>query len=68
MPWKETSAMGERVEFIAAVLEGDETFVELYERFGISRKQGFKWKSGTSRAVSKVSRSSHERLIHVLTR
>ena len=36
--------MDERVKFVAAMLEGDETFVELCERFGISRKQGYKWK------------------------
>ena len=40
MPWMETSPMDERVKFVAAMLEGDETFVELCERFGISRKQG----------------------------
>jgi transposase InsO family protein len=36
--------MNERVRFVAAMLEGEETFVELCERFGISRKQGYKWK------------------------
>ena len=29
MPWKETSPMNERVEFVAAMLGAEETFVEL---------------------------------------
>jgi len=44
MPWKETSPMNERIKFIAAMLEAEESFLELCERFGISRKQGYKWK------------------------
>jgi transposase-like protein len=44
MPWKETSPVNERVKFIAAFLEGEENFSELCERFGISRKQGYKWR------------------------
>ena len=44
MPWKETSPVNERVKFIAAFLEGSENFSELCERFGISRKQGYKWR------------------------
>jgi hypothetical protein len=38
MPWKETSPMNERVKFVAAMLEAEETFGEICERFGISRK------------------------------
>ena len=44
MPWNETSPMNERIKFIAAFLEGNENFTELCERFGISRKQGYKWR------------------------
>ena len=44
MPWKEMSPMSERVKFVAAMLEGEESFTELCERFGISRKQGYQWK------------------------
>lgn len=36
--------MNERVKFVAAMLEAEETFSNLCERFGISRKQGYKWK------------------------
>lgn len=35
--------MSERVKFIASHLEAEDTFTELCERFGISRKQGYKW-------------------------
>jgi putative transposase len=44
MPWQDTSPMNERVKFVAGMLEGSESFTELCERFGISRKQGYKWK------------------------
>ena len=33
--------MDERVKFMAAMLEAEESFLELCERFGISRKQGY---------------------------
>ncbi|MES1173378.1 MAG: IS481 family transposase [Myxococcales bacterium] len=36
--------MNERVRFVAAMLAGEDSFTELCERFGISRKQGYKWK------------------------
>ena len=52
--------MNERVKFVAAVLEAEETFGELCERFGISRKQGYKWKewyeAGGVRALENRSR------------
>jgi transposase InsO family protein len=44
MPWKETSPVNERVKFVAALLEGDASFTEICEHFGISRKQGYKWR------------------------
>jgi transposase InsO family protein len=44
MPWKDTSPVNERMKFIAAWLEDSENFSELCERFGISRKQGYKWR------------------------
>ena len=43
MPWKETRPVDERVRFIAAINESDETFAALCRRFGISRKTGYKW-------------------------
>lgn len=43
MPWEETNGMNERVKFIASYLESAETFTALCERFGVSRKSGYKW-------------------------
>lgn len=43
MPWKETCTMKERQQFIDAWLSQRFTVVELCERFGISRKTGYKW-------------------------
>jgi transposase InsO family protein len=43
MLWTETEPMNERVKFIAAYLEGDETFTDLCGQFGVSRKTGYKW-------------------------
>lgn len=53
--------MNERVKFIAGFLEGNENFSELCERFGISRKQGYKWReryeSGGVEALNDRSRA-----------
>jgi transposase InsO family protein len=43
MPWEETDSGTERLKFIAAFLEGEETFTELCSQFWISRKTGYKW-------------------------
>lgn len=43
MPWKAICSMDERVHFVSLVNEPDETFTVLCERFGISRKTGYKW-------------------------
>jgi putative transposase len=46
MPWKETRAVDERTQFIAAVLEDPRgNFTRLCARFGISRNKGYKWVS-----------------------
>ncbi len=41
MPWKECSAVEERLRFVARLLEG-ETMTDLAREFGISRKTGYK--------------------------
>jgi len=41
MPWKERTAMEERLRFVAQILEG-EPMTEACRRFGISRKTGYK--------------------------
>ena len=43
MPWTETDPMTERHNFILALDEGLLSMTELCERFGISRKTGYKW-------------------------
>ena len=43
MPWRETCTMDERLKFMAAWLEGEESRSSLCERHGISRKTGYKW-------------------------
>jgi len=42
MPWNETDPVNERVKFVAAHESGRETMTELCQRFGISRKTGYK--------------------------
>jgi transposase InsO family protein len=41
MPWKESSAMDERLRFVARLLEG-EAMSDVCREFGISRKTGYK--------------------------
>lgn len=43
MGWRETGIMEERLRFVAACLEGEETMTELCAAYGISRKTGYKW-------------------------
>lgn len=42
MPWRETSAMENRLRFVARLLEG-EGMSEVYRDFGISRETGDKF-------------------------
>ncbi len=41
MPWKESSAMEERLRFVARLIEG-EAMTDLCREFGVSRKTGYK--------------------------
>ena len=41
MPWKECSAVEERLRFVARLLDG-EAMTDLAREFGISRKTGYK--------------------------
>ncbi len=45
MPWKETCVMDQRMGFIVACSEGEESMATLCRHFGISRKTGHKWLS-----------------------
>src|SRR5213595_3272565 len=44
MPWKECSTMTLRQEFLALAEQRGVNFSQLCERFGISRKTGYKWR------------------------
>jgi transposase InsO family protein len=41
--WRETGIMDERLKFVVECLRNEETMTALCERFGISRKTGYKW-------------------------
>jgi len=43
MPWKEEMPMDQRVRFIADVQHGGQSMTELCDRYGVSRKTGYKW-------------------------
>jgi putative transposase len=43
MPWSETSPMDERFQFVADVRRAHESMTALCDRYGISRKTGYKW-------------------------
>lgn len=43
MGWMETCAVDERMRFVMAVEERDETFAAVCRRFGVSRKSGYRW-------------------------
>src|SRR2546428_11368818 len=43
MPWAETEPMKERMRFIADAERGLYSITELCERYGISRRTGYKW-------------------------
>ena len=44
MPWRESCAMDERVNFIADLIRGEKSMVELCELYGVSHKTGYKWR------------------------
>lgn len=43
MPWKESTCVSQRVEFLALALKPGANMSQLCRRFGISRKTGYKW-------------------------
>ena len=63
MPWEQTSAMDQRVQFIADWLSGDYLKIELCAAYGISRPTADKWikryeQSGV-KALEERSRAPH---------
>ena len=63
MPWKEIGVLDKRVQFIAEVLDGEESMSTICETFEISRKTGYKWwmryLQGGARALEDMSRRPH---------
>lgn len=43
MPWKEVNPMDQKILFIGDYLRGDADISQLCQRYGISRKTGYKW-------------------------
>jgi transposase InsO family protein len=43
MAWRESDAMDARVGFVTDCLRGEESMTALCDRYGISRKTGYKW-------------------------
>ena len=43
MPWKEMTVAASRREFVALASRRDRNMTRVCERFGISRKTGYKW-------------------------
>jgi len=63
MPWKETSAMDQRVQFIADWLSGDYLKIELCTAYRISRPTANKWirryQTGGVKALEELSRAPY---------
>lgn len=63
MPWEQTSAMDQRVQFIADWLSGDYFKIELCTAYGISRPTADKWikryEQGGVRALEELSRAPY---------
>jgi putative transposase len=44
MPWSESTVVDQRLRFVSALQSEEASMTELCERFGISRKTGYKWR------------------------
>jgi transposase InsO family protein len=61
MPWKNSSVVTERKNFIEAVLAREGSFRALCARFGISRRVGYKWLERYRKAGEKGLRDASRR-------
>jgi putative transposase len=43
VPWSESDAMDQRLQVVTDALSDRFTMTELYERYGVSRRIGYKW-------------------------
>ncbi len=46
MPWREVNVIDLRLKFVLESFKTGTNFTELYREFGISKKTGYKWKTG----------------------
>ena len=61
MPWREVSTMSLRQEFVALARSRAIAFSTLCQRFGISRKTGYKW---IDRALVAIANANGEVRLH----
>jgi transposase InsO family protein len=64
MPWQECSTMSLRYEFLSLASQPGSNFSQLCQRFGISRKTGYKWlqryeQTGTAGLADRSRRPQH---------
>jgi putative transposase len=63
MPWQEVCPVDEKMRFVSAVLAEEESMTELCERFGISRKTGYKlfrrYREEKAAGLAERSRAPH---------
>ena len=43
MPWEQTDAMNQRMQFISDRQKGEDSMAELCRRYGVQRRIGYKW-------------------------
>src|SRR5437868_10752512 len=64
MGWKETCAVDERMRFVIAVEQQEESFSAVCRRFSVSRKTGYKWLGRYGElgveGLADLSRAPHE--------
>jgi transposase InsO family protein len=67
MPWLESCAMDDRVRFVGDWLSDEVTKTELCERYGVSRRTGYKWMARyAAEGPCGLADRSHAPLIHGL--
>src|SRR5215471_11342481 len=63
MPWEQTSAVGERIKFVADYLQGRYSKSQLCRMYGISRPTAYKWieryEQGKANGFENLSRAAH---------
>jgi len=63
MPWKEYRVIDEKIKFVVEAMDRDESMKNLCEKYGISRKTGYKWlnryKEDGAQGLCNRSRAPH---------